>query len=68
VISAYYYLKVVVSMYMWASGREPIRSRVPAMAAIALLIAVVGVLGLGIFPGGWVDLARSSTAGLQALP
>ncbi|HYO47857.1 MAG TPA: NADH-quinone oxidoreductase subunit N, partial [Gemmatimonadota bacterium] len=66
VISAYFYLKVVVSMYMWTSDREPIRSRVPAMAAIALLIAVVGVLGLGIFPGSWVELARSST--LTGLP
>lgn len=68
VISAYYYLKVVVSMYMGASDRAPIRSRVPAMAAIALLIAVAGVLGLGIFPSGWVDLARSSTTALSVLP
>jgi NADH-quinone oxidoreductase subunit N len=60
VVSAYYYLKVVVSMYMWSSEREPIRSRVPAMAIIALLIAVVGVLGLGIFPGEWVEMARAS--------
>jgi NADH-quinone oxidoreductase subunit N len=67
VISAYYYLKVVVSMYMWSSDREPIRSRVPAMAVIALLIAVVGVLGLGIFPGSWVELARSSTTALMGL-
>jgi NADH-quinone oxidoreductase subunit N len=67
VISAYYYLKVVVSMYMWTSDREPIRSRVPAMAAIALLVAVAGVLGLGIFPGSWVDLARASTAVLTGL-
>ncbi|HEX4943715.1 MAG TPA: NADH-quinone oxidoreductase subunit N [Usitatibacteraceae bacterium] len=68
VISAYFYLKVVVSMYMWTSDRVPIRSRVPAMAAIALLIVVVGVLGLGIFPGSWVDLARSSSTGLPGLP
>jgi NADH-quinone oxidoreductase subunit N len=67
-ISAYYYLKVVVSMYMRSSDREPIRARVPAMAVIALLIAVVGVLGLGIFPSDWVDLARSSTTGLAGLP
>ena len=67
VISAYYYLKVVVSMYMRTSQREPIRSPVPAMAAIALLIAVAGVLGLGIFPGSWVDLARASTALLTGL-
>jgi NADH-quinone oxidoreductase subunit N len=68
VISAYYYLKVVVAMYMWSSDREPIRPLVSAMAALALLIAVAGVLGLGIFPSSWVDLARSSTIGLSGLP
>jgi NADH-quinone oxidoreductase subunit N len=68
VISAYYYLKVVVSMYMWSSEREPIRSRVPVMAAIALLVAVVGVLGLGIFPGQWVEMARASVVAVTGLP
>jgi NADH-quinone oxidoreductase subunit N len=68
VISAYYYLKVVVAMYMWSSDREPIRPLVSAMAALALLVAVAGVLGLGIFPSSWVDLARSSTIGLSGLP
>ena len=64
VISAYYYLKVVVSMYMWSSDRPPIPARVGAMAAIALLAAVVGVLGLGMFPGEWVALARTAVIGL----
>jgi NADH-quinone oxidoreductase subunit N len=64
VISAYYYLKVVVSMYMWASDREPIRVRAGTMATLALLTTVVGVLALGIFPGGWLDLARDSVAGM----
>jgi NADH-quinone oxidoreductase subunit N len=68
VISAYYYLKVVVAMYMWSSDREPIRPLVSAMAALALLVAVAGVLGLGIFPSSWVDLARSSTIGFSGLP
>ncbi|CAN5802395.1 NADH-quinone oxidoreductase subunit N [soil metagenome] len=68
VISAYYYLRVVVAMYMWTSEREPIRPLPSAMAALALLIAVAGVLGLGIFPGSWVDLARSSAAGISGLP
>lgn len=63
-ISAYYYLKVVVSMYMWSSDRPPIPARVGAMGAIALLAAVVGVLGLGMFPGEWVELARAAVTGL----
>lgn len=64
VISAYYYLKVVVSMYMWSSDREPIRVNAGAMATMALLAALVGVLALGVFPGDWIDLARSSVGNL----
>jgi NADH-quinone oxidoreductase subunit N len=65
VISAYYYLRVVVAMYMGAPEGEPVRVKVPAMAVIALIATVVGVLALGIYPGGWVDLARASVEGLQ---
>jgi NADH-quinone oxidoreductase subunit N len=71
VISAYFYLKVVVAMYMGAPEGEPARIEVPAMATIALIATVVGVLALGIYPGGWIDLARASVAGLggvAALP
>ena len=61
VISAYYYLKVVVSMYMWTS-ETPAHAQVGSMAAIALLAALVGVLALGLFPGAWLDMARGSAA------
>ncbi|MGH7559015.1 MAG: NADH-quinone oxidoreductase subunit N [Gemmatimonadota bacterium] len=67
VISAYYYLKVVVAMYMRAPEREPIRSTTTALAGIALLVATIGVLALGIFPGGWIDLARASANGMAVL-
>jgi NADH-quinone oxidoreductase subunit N len=65
VISAYFYLKVVVAMYMGSPEGEPARIEVPAMATIALIATVVGVLALGIYPGGWIELARASVAGLQ---
>lgn len=67
VISAYYYLKVVVAMYMRAPEREPIPAATTALAAVALLAATLGVLGMGIFPGGWIDLARASADGLGVL-
>lgn len=63
VISAYYYLKVVVAMYMTSSEKGPATAHVGAAAAIALLVAVVGVLGLGILPGGWIEMARASVMG-----
>ncbi|MDX1624154.1 MAG: NADH-quinone oxidoreductase subunit N [Gemmatimonadota bacterium] len=64
VISAYYYLKVVVAMYMTSSERGPATARVGASATIAILIAVAGVLGLGVFPGEWIEMARTSVSGL----
>jgi NADH-quinone oxidoreductase subunit N len=67
VISAYYYLKVVVAMYMRSAEREPIRIGMTALAGMGLLIAVVGTLALGVFPGGWVELARTSADGLGAV-
>jgi NADH-quinone oxidoreductase subunit N len=67
VISAYYYLKVVVAMYMHAPEREPVRVAATALAAVGLLVATVGVLALGIFPGEWIDLARASANGLGVL-
>jgi NADH-quinone oxidoreductase subunit N len=67
-ISAYYYLKVVVAMYMTAPEGETARAWVGKMAGIALLAAAVGVLGLGVFPGPWIEWARSAVEGLAARP
>ncbi len=64
VISAYYYLKVVVSMYMWSSDRAPVPARTGAMAWIALGLALAGVLALGILPGGWLGAARDGAVSL----
>lgn len=67
VISAYYYLKVVVAMYMRAAERAPIRIGMTTLAGAGLLIAVIGTLGLGLFPAGWIELATRSADGLEAL-
>lgn len=64
VVSAYYYLRVVVSMYMVSPEGEPARARVGGAAGIALLAAVVGVLGLGVFPGAWLEWARAAVVSL----
>jgi len=59
-ISVYYYLRITVMMYM----KEPVKEFVglkwsPSMA-IALIIAVIGTLLIGIFPSPYLDLARQS--------
>lgn len=58
-VSAYYYLRVIMRMYMEEPGDEPVLNVSTAMSAI-LFIAVVGIIAIGIFPGFCIDLARSS--------
>jgi NADH-quinone oxidoreductase subunit N len=63
VVSAYYYLRVVVVMYM----REPVApdawAPVAGAASLALALSAAVVLGLGVYPGpvlGWARLAAQS--------
>ena len=63
VVSAYYYLRVVVVMYM----REPVGADtwapVTGAARLALALSAAVVLGLGVYPGpvlGWARLAARS--------
>jgi NADH-quinone oxidoreductase subunit N len=63
VVSAYYYLRVVVVMYM----REPVAADtwapVTGAASLALGLSAAVVLGLGVYPGpvlGWARLAAQS--------
>jgi NADH-quinone oxidoreductase subunit N len=56
VVSIYYYLRVVVAMYF----RDPIRPHEPFPSAsmrVALVVAVVAVLALGVFPGTLLEWA-----------
>ena len=64
-VSIYYYLRVVVVMYMGpaAAGESTL---IPAHAAVrvALLIAVAGILILGVYPGPLYAAARAAIQGL----
>jgi NADH-quinone oxidoreductase subunit N len=64
VVSAYYYLRVVVAMYM----REPVGddpwARVGFGAGVALAFAVAVVLLLGVYPGPVLAWARAAAASL----
>jgi len=60
VISAYYYIRVVVNMYMYEGEKVPdLLSARPALAA-AILLAAVGTVWMGIFPSASIALARVS--------
>ena len=75
VVSAFAYLRVVVTMYFEAPEGAPEgseqtaemtgpRVRIPAAATVALGLALAGVLVLGIVPGPATQLARDATAEL----
>ena len=57
VISAYYYLRVVVAMYMRDPVREDSWATVSPPAAAALAFSAIVVLGLGVYPGPLLDWA-----------
>ncbi|MGH7276399.1 MAG: NADH-quinone oxidoreductase subunit N [Candidatus Rokuibacteriota bacterium] len=63
-VAAYYYLRVVVYMYM----REPdgaATTRVPSFAGgLALAVALVGIVLLGVMPAPFFDLAQAAVAPL----
>jgi len=64
VVSAYYYLGVVVSMYMHEPRTEDPWARVAPSAALALAVVVLAVLGFGILPGPLVNWARAAALSL----
>jgi NADH-quinone oxidoreductase subunit N len=58
-VSAYYYLRVIMRMYMSEPVHEPVLNVSTAISAI-LFVAVVGILAIGIFPEFFLNLALSS--------
>jgi len=63
-IAAYYYLRVIVTMYMQEPDGQS-ASVAPSFAGgLALAIAVVGVVLLGLMPAPFVDLAQVAVAPL----
>ena len=60
VIAVFFYLRIVVLMYMSDETAPGNRPRVPAVALAGMLLALVGVLYLGVLPGGLLSLAADS--------
>ncbi|HEY63762.1 MAG TPA: NADH-quinone oxidoreductase subunit N [Caldilineae bacterium] len=56
-ISAYYYLRVVVMMYM-AEAEEPVTLAWRPVLALATGIAVLFIVIIGVYPGFWLALAQ----------
>jgi NADH-quinone oxidoreductase subunit N len=75
VVSAYYYLRVLVAFWMRSpeEAPEPVRAQafpLPALSAAVLVACAVGLLALGLVPGLVADAAGAyfGTAETAALP
>jgi NADH-quinone oxidoreductase subunit N len=64
-VSVYYYLRVTVLMYFRESEREITGLQFSLASVIALILAVIGTLYMGIFPANVLSLAQRSIAGLM---
>ena len=64
VISVYYYLRVTVVMYMSQEKAEADADRLSPGLALAVLIAIVGTLQLGLFPSRFLEVALRSVGAL----
>ncbi|MDA8098444.1 MAG: NADH-quinone oxidoreductase subunit N [Nitrospiraceae bacterium] len=63
-ISAYFYLRVIMVMWMYDPKQEFSLLRSPALA-LALAIAVTAVIVIGVAPSSVLEIARASVLGLM---
>jgi NADH-quinone oxidoreductase subunit N len=64
VVALYYYLLVARRMYIEAPDRrEPVP--VPALLGAAIVVCVVGVVGIGVYPAPWVEATMRVAATLM---
>lgn len=63
-VSAYFYLRVIMIMYMH-EPRAEIRLATAPSLSIALAVAVTAVVYIGVMPGRVLEFARASIAGLM---
>jgi NADH-quinone oxidoreductase subunit N len=63
-VAAYYYLRVIVYMYMREPDGEPIAVAPSLAGGLALALAIIGIVVLGIMPAPFADLAQAAVAPL----
>jgi NADH-quinone oxidoreductase subunit N len=61
-VSAYYYLRLIIVMFFRERSTAWTAPRIPASAAVALVITIVGVFYLGIFPGRVINALQTKAA------
>ncbi|OLD27340.1 MAG: hypothetical protein AUJ04_04340 [Acidobacteria bacterium 13_1_40CM_3_55_6] len=62
VVSAYYYLRLIIVMFFRERTEAWEPPRIPASVALALVLTIIGVFYLGLFPGGVINAFSSRPA------
>ncbi|HEY6806014.1 MAG TPA: NADH-quinone oxidoreductase subunit N [Pyrinomonadaceae bacterium] len=62
-VSAYYYLRLVVVMFFKEKTAPWSAPQIPASAAVALVLTILGVLYLGLFPGRIINALQTRIEG-----
>ena len=60
VVSVFFYLRIVVMMYMTERDARPVPPPMSRLAMAGLVLAMLGVLYLGVLPTRVIDLAQQS--------
>lgn len=66
-LSLYYYARVIKYMYM-VKGSSEEKVKVPPMLAVSVAFAVVMVVGIGLFPGPFIDACIAAAERFADLP
>ena len=66
VVSAFLYLRIVLSMYLGRAADDAPTIHVPRGAGLAIAVAVVITIGFGVLPGELDDIARGAVPPLLA--
>jgi NADH-quinone oxidoreductase subunit N len=65
VVGAYYYLRVIVTMYFWEPSKEYAPTSVAPALTVALSVATAGTIYLGLFPARILALAKTAADSLS---
>jgi len=65
IVGAYYYLRVVVSMYFWEAQKEFAPLEVSPSVTFVLILVAFGVIYLGLFPSQVMKFAELSALSLR---
>jgi NADH-quinone oxidoreductase subunit N len=65
VIGAYYYLRVIVTMYMREPATEIVAEPVPWTLSVVLWIAAAGTVYVGLFPAHIIDFAAKAALSIR---